>query len=214
MRKSPKVLLVTVTGVVTVLAIGFAPAFASTTDVLTYGSSGGTNVATNSSLSSSLSSGTTATFYDATTGTEGVTCTGSTLTQTVSTNPAAPGTADLSTTGLSYSGCTSNIFGYDTVEAAQVAELPYTSSVADSASDPVSIDGVIFRLLLSGSLGTEQCNYLISSGALSGTTTFTNQDFQLYIESDQSCPSDMFASATYGTIFDKSVSGSPKVFMN
>jgi len=216
MRNSSKILLAAATaaGAAVVLVIGLTPAFASTTDVLTYGSSGGTNVTVNSSLSASLSSGTHATFYTTTSGTEGVTCTGSNVTQTVSSNPVAPGTAHLSTTALSYSGCTSNIFGFDTVEAAQVAGLPYTSSTADSGSNPVTITGVIFRLLLSGSNGTEQCNYEVASGALTGSLTLTNQNYQLYIDSDPTCPGNMYASSTYGTVHDKSVSGSPQVFLN
>jgi hypothetical protein len=214
MRKSSKILIATTIGLATALAVGLSPAFATTTDVLTYGSSGGTNVAVHNTLSTSLSSGTTATFYDSTSGTEGLSCTGSTMTDSVSTNPAAPGTASLSTTGLTYSGCTSNIFGFDTVEAAQVFGLPYATSAVDSGSNPISISGVIFRILLSGSQGTEQCNYEVASGALTGSTSYSKQDFQLYIQSDQTCPGDMYASATYGTIHDTSVSGSPQVFMN
>jgi hypothetical protein len=197
------------------LAFG-AAAFASTTDVLTYGSAGGTNVSAGDTLSTGLSSGTNATFFTAKTGSTGVTCTSAAMSSGVTSNPAAGGKAGLSVSSTSYSGC-SNTEGYGLVG---VTINSYTASISSTSSTTGSVTGnVTFSIPRSG-LGAQTCLYAGSS--LTGTNVFTNQPLSLTGGSvsghagtdDANCPSTLYYSATFGTTKDTSVTGAPSVFVN
>src|SRR5437588_5755704 len=79
-------------------------------NVLTFGSAGGTAVPVNDVVTAGLSSPS-ATFFDMAGGSNGITCTTSTFSATVTDNPAAPGAATESLTAQSFSNCTTNVFG-------------------------------------------------------------------------------------------------------
>jgi hypothetical protein len=63
-----------------------------------------------------------------------VTCSASSIAATVRTNPAAPGTATLSVTSFSFSGCTSSLAGTTGVDSVSFDNLPYRMSINDTAS--------------------------------------------------------------------------------
>jgi hypothetical protein len=187
-------------------------ASASTTDVLTYGSVGGTNVAVKSVLTSSLRSGTDATFYTGTTSPYfGVSCSTGSSSQTVSTNPAAGGTADLSTTSQSFSYCSQNLGEAYTIEEIDVT-TPYASTVSPDGSTIPSSTAV---LEFSFDHVSYFCYYKGTN--LSGTAKVTNQK---YVETSgplgesSLCAADVYFSATYKALADTSVSGDPAVYLN
>jgi hypothetical protein len=199
------------------------PAAADTTDVLTYGSLAGTNVAVGDVVTSALASGTTANFYSSATGTSGVTCSTSSFSGTVLTNPAAPGTATESVTDQEFSDCSSNVVGVLGVTSVTVSNLPF-STVVDDSADTITITGtdsapVETTVVLSTLLGSATCTYEADgdtvTGAVSNTDnsiTFTSQQFDL--ESGSSlCFSNGYFSATYSPVQD-STAGSAAVYVN
>ncbi len=199
------------------------PAAADTTDVLTYGSLAGTNVAVGDVVTSALAAGTTANFYSDATGTSGVTCSTSSFTGTVLTNPAASGTATESVTDQEFSDCSSNVLGVLGVTSVTVQNLPFSAAVNDTA-DTITITGtdaapVETTVVLSTLLGSATCIYEADAdtvtGAVSNTDnsiTFTNQQFDL--ESGSSlCFSNGFFSATYAPVQD-STAGGAAVYVN
>jgi hypothetical protein len=165
------------------------------TDVLTTGSAGGANVGVGDTLSLSGP----ASFCSSTSNTSCVKCT-MTVSVTVNSNPAAPGTATFSVTGITFKMCTSTI-PFLTLRSVAVGGLPYTASV-DDASNPgiVTVTGpnglqVTFGFTFSGL--NISCTYAASS--ISGTAplggsgvTFTNQPFN-----KQSGPGVCFASGLF-----------------
>ena len=204
-------------------ALAALPASAATTDVLTYGSAAGTNVAVGDVITSSLSAGTTANFYSSSTGTSGVTCSTSSFTGTVLTNPAASGTATESVTDQEFSDCSSNVVGVLGVTSVTVSNLPFSAAVDDTA-DTITITGtdaapIETTVVLSTLLGSATCTYQADgdtvTGAVSNTDnsiTFTNQQFDL--ESGSSlCFANGFFTATYAPVED-STAGSAAVFVN
>ncbi len=78
-----------------------------------------------------------ATFASGTSG-GAVTCSASDVAATLLANPAAPGTARLSVTSFSFSGCTSTIEGTTSVESASFDNLPYRMSISDATSPPTA----------------------------------------------------------------------------
>jgi hypothetical protein len=76
------------------------------------------------------------TFASTSSDTGDVTCSASTIDATVLTNPVAPGTAGLSVTGFSFSGCKSTIRGTTGVERITFDDLPYKLSISDATSPP------------------------------------------------------------------------------
>lgn len=185
-------------------------ASAATTDVLTYGSEGvggGTNVAVGAVLTSTLKSGTSATF----TGANGHTfiCKDSTITEKVTSNPAAPSTAGISVTGISFGLCTTNFT--PTLLTWSITGLPAAGTVSSSGS--VKITGTIvasFRVTVNGTTST--CNY--AAGSLSGTNTFTNQSFTRRTGSSSGCDSSVTGTSSFAPPKDTSVSGTPQVYVN
>jgi hypothetical protein len=63
-----------------------------------------------------------------------VICSAAQIAATVVTNPPAPGTATLSVTDFSFSGCTSSIQGTTGVESVTFDNLPYRMSISDATS--------------------------------------------------------------------------------
>jgi hypothetical protein len=204
-------------------ALAALPAAADTTDVLTYGSLAGPNVAAGDVITSALASGTTANFYSSSTGTSGVTCSTSSFTGTVLTNPAASGTATESVTDQEFSDCSSNVLGVLGVTSVTVQNLPFSAAVDDS-SDTITITGtdaapVETTVVLSTLLGSATCIYEADgdtvTGAISNTDnsiTFTSQQFDL--ESGSSlCFSNGYFTASYAPVQDSTASGAA-VYVN
>ncbi|AZS84370.1 Tat pathway signal sequence domain protein [Streptomyces griseoviridis] len=178
--------LLTLVGTVAALAVPLAATPASAAgNVLTTGSAGGTAVAVGDTLTAPLASGTSATLYSSATGTSGVKCTSSTFTATVSSNPAAPGTATESVTGHTFANCTSNVVGVTGVNSITVDNLPYTTAVTSAGGltvSPASGSVIQTTVKLNTLLGTITCVYQAPS--LTGTSSntdnsinFTNQAF-------------------------------------
>jgi hypothetical protein len=201
-----------------------APAHAAgTSDVLTTGSVGGANVAVNDVISSSLKSGTSAKFTTQSGGTSGVTCTASTFTGTVLTNPAAGGDATESLTAQTFGSCTSNITGVTAVQSIIVNNLPYNADV-NGTSKAITLTGgtagvIQATVKLSTLFGTVTCAYQANSNTITGTTSntdnslaFTNAGFSKS-SGPIVCPSTSFLTATYAPAADTTVTGSPAVFV-
>ena len=108
------------------------------TNVLTTGSAGGAAVATGDTLTAVLAAGSRATFLN---GGSGITCTSSSFSVTVSSNPAAPGTATESLRTQSFSNCTTNIGGTNNNPPPTITPtgLPYGGAVSDSSGTPVTL---------------------------------------------------------------------------
>ncbi|MEV7603699.1 Tat pathway signal sequence domain protein [Kitasatospora sp. NPDC089797] len=202
-----------------------APASAAPADaagpVLT---AGGAAVAAGDTLAAPLTSGAAATFYSTATSTTGVTCATSQLSATVLTNPAAPGTATGSLTGLTFDSCTANVTGVTSVQSLTVDTLPYGLTVDDGTGLPVTLTGgsngqIQATAVLNSWFGTLTCSYQLS-GAFTGAAdnganslTFTNEHFAKS-GGDGLCPADGYFSASYGPVADTSQSGSPAVTVN
>jgi hypothetical protein len=193
-------------------------ASAATTHVLTITKAGGTSVAVGAKLSASLKSGTDAVFSE---GTEGsVSCAKSTVAESVTTNPAAPGTAKLKITGQSFSSCTATISGVTvTVNSVKAYKLPYKTTVSDATGLPVTVTkpGAVITVTALGE--TITCTYQATS--ISGTASntdnevaFTDQAFTLVTGTSSLCPSSGDLTVAYAPVRDKSVTGDPKVFVN
>lgn len=149
MRGYRSVALAITTALLTVAMAGSAGAASA---VLTYGSLGGLPVGIGDEITGGLAAGTAATFYN---GTTGVKCAASTATATVVTNPASPGNATLSLTGLTFDSCTTNISGVTSVRSVTVSNLPYVLTVdsgsgvtvSPGTSGPVQVVVVLVSLL-------------------------------------------------------------------
>ncbi|MEU3338742.1 Tat pathway signal sequence domain protein [Streptomyces sp. NPDC002144] len=201
----------------------FLPATAASADsaVLTYGSAGGNAVAVGDVITGSLAGGTKASLATSSGGSSGITCTGSTLTATVTDNPAAPGTATESATAQTFTGCTSNVFGVTGVRSITVNGLPYTTSAASDGSvtvTPAAGGSIQTTVVLSTLLGSVTCVYqapslsAVSSNG-SNSLTFTNQPFTK-VSGSGLCNANGYFSASYAPLVDSSVSGSPAIYTN
>ncbi|MFR0355231.1 Tat pathway signal sequence domain protein [Streptomyces sediminimaris] len=204
-------------------ALAFLPATAASADsaVLTYGSAGGNAVSGGDVLTGSLASGTKATLATSSGGTSGITCTGSTLSATVTDNPAAPGTATESATSQTFSGCTSNVFGVTRVQSITVNGLPYTTSAGSDGTvtvSPASGGAIQTTVVLSTLLGSITCVYqapsLSAVSSNSGNSlTFSNQAFTK-VSGSALCAANGYFTAAYAPVVDSSVSGAPAVYTN
>ncbi|MGW0581853.1 Tat pathway signal sequence domain protein [Streptomyces sp. NPDC002920] len=204
-------------------ALAFLPATTASADdaVLTYGSATGNAVSVGDVLTASLASGTTATLATSSNGTSGVTCTASTLSATVTDNPAAPGAATESATAQTFGGCTSNVFGVRGVQSITVNDMPYTTSAASDGTvtvTPASDSAIQTTVVLSTLLGSVTCVYQAPSlSAVSSNSdtslTFTNQVFTK-VSGSLLCTSKGYFTATYAPVVDSSVSDAPAVYTN
>jgi hypothetical protein len=192
-------------------------ASAATIDVLTTAKVGGTNVAVGATLKAGLKSGTKVTFYSPGT-TTGIVCTKSSFTEKVTKNPAKPGTADTSVTALTFSGCTSNVSGVDSVKSITANKLPYKGTTSDAKGLPVTVAALSATVDLNTEIGAVSCTYTAKkiTGAASNTgstVAFKNQTLTFSTGSSV-CPASGDYSSTFGPVKDTSVSGSPHVFVN
>jgi len=223
MRKSLFLAAALAASAMLVLAPAGAALAAGKTDVLTTFKVGGPNVKSGAILKAGLAKGKTAVF-STTLGT--LTCSVSTFTARVVTNPAKPGTATESITAQTFSKCkisVANVF----ITGSSVGNLPYNASVSDAKGNPVKISGrnKTKPLLLSitvkvGSTGKPfTCS--VKAASISGTwtnkgnaTVFVKQKFVYAAGPKLFCPKSGTFSATYGPVKDTSVKGSPAVFVN
>ncbi|MFH8381749.1 Tat pathway signal sequence domain protein [Kitasatospora sp. NPDC018058] len=192
--------------------------------VLTADGADGAALAAGDALAAPLAANTSATFYSTATSTTGVTCATSQLAATVLTNPAAPGTATESLTGLTFDSCTSNVTGVTSVQSLTVDTLPYGVTVDDGTGLPVTLTGgsagpIQATAVLNTWFGTITCSYQLS-GAFTGTAdntahslTFTNEHFAKSGGSGL-CPADGYFSASYGPATDTTQPGGPAVYVN
>jgi hypothetical protein len=158
-------------------ALSTAPAFASgSSDVLSWGGANpdGTNVANTDSLTGSLDSGSGVFTFDSNGTTVTISCTAASIVANTTSNPAAPGTADLDLTTLSFTGCT--LTGLSGVTVESIA-LKATASVeiTDSPDDFV-ITSLNEAVKLRIPLGTLTCDYGTGTGVSSITGAITNPD--------------------------------------
>ncbi|GHJ43057.1 hypothetical protein Cs7R123_03990 [Catellatospora sp. TT07R-123] len=220
MRK--KLFLTVAATAAALVALAATPAQAAGA-VLTYGSLGGTAVPAGHVIQSNLKSGTNATFYSSPTGTTGVTCTGSSFSGTVLTNPGAGGIATESVTAHSFSGCTTNVPGATCVQSIVVNNLPYSAAV-NGTTKVITITGsaaapIQTTIKLCTLLGTVTCVYRADLNTVTGATdngdnsiTFTNQKFNRF-SGPGTCFANGYFTAKYAPVRDTSVSGSPLVFV-
>ncbi|WP_405765290.1 Tat pathway signal sequence domain protein [Streptomyces sp. NBC_01538] len=206
------------TAALTTLALLPATAASADSAVLTYGSAAGNAVSVGDVLTASLANGTTATLATSSNGTSGITCTASTLSATVTSNPAAPGTATESATSQTFSGCTSNVFGVSAVQSVTVNSMPYNTSAASDGTvtvTPAPGSAIQTTVVLSTLLGSVTCVYRAPSLSAVSTSslTFTNQAFTKASGSFL-CNSKGYFTAIYAPVADSSVSGSPAVYTN
>ncbi|MEV4612495.1 Tat pathway signal sequence domain protein [Kitasatospora sp. NPDC049258] len=192
--------------------------------VLTTGGAGGPAVAAGDVLAAPLAASTRATFYSTATSATGVTCAVSQLSAKVLANPAAPGTATESLTGLNFGSCTSNVTGVTSVRSLTVGNLPYGVAVDDGPGLPVTLTGgaagpIQATAVLNTWFGTITCTYQLS-GAFTGNAdnaahslAFRNEHFAKSAGSAL-CPADGYFSATYGPVADTSQPGGPAVYVN
>ncbi|MGX9891011.1 Tat pathway signal sequence domain protein [Streptomyces sp. NPDC002276] len=206
-----------------VAALALLPATTASADsaVLTYGSAAGTAVSVGDVVTASLASGTNATLATSSGGTSGITCTGSTLSATVTDNPAAPGTATESATAQTFSGCTSNVLGVTGVRSITVNNLPYSTAANSDGTvtvTPAPGSTIQTTVVLSTLLGSITCVYRAPSLAAvssnsTNSLTFTNQAFTKFSGSFL-CAGNGYFTATYAPVVDSSVSGSPAIYTN
>jgi len=130
---SPRVLLATVA----LVLLPAAPADA--TSVLTTGSAGGAAVSVGDQLSAPLASGQAIHFYNHATHVEIFSCSASSTSMTVLTNPISPGTATASLHSWTINSCTVGTWtGVTGIQSVLNNTLPYNMSIDSSAAVSVS----------------------------------------------------------------------------
>jgi hypothetical protein len=198
-----------------------ASAAAAPVHVLTTGKVGGPAVATGAVLKASLAARTAAVFK---TNLGSVTCTTSTFTAKVVSNPAKPGTAKESITAQTFSNCKSSLSGV-AIKGSIVGNLPYNATVSDARGKPVKVSGrnaakpLLTTVTIKIGTGAPfKCS--IKAASISGTSSntgnvvvFVNQKFTK-AAGGIFCPSSGTFSARYGPVRDSSVRGNPAVFVN
>jgi len=195
-----------------------AASAATTPHVLTITKVGGTNVAVGAKLSAAIKSGTKAVFSE---GTEGsVSCAKSYVLETVTANPAKPGTAKLSITGQGFSSCTASISGVTvTVKSVKDYMAPYKTTVSDATGLNVVVTKPGAVIVVSAVGETITCTYQAAAikGATSNTgssVSFKDQAFNVVSGSNSLCPATGDLTVAYAPVVDTSVTGDPHVFVN
>lgn len=217
MRKLWYLTAVAPVAAMTILAAG--PASAAN-NVLTLGSTGGAAAAVGDTVTANLASGTVATFANASNSSQNATCSVSQLTATVTSNPAAPGTATESLTGQTFSSCSPHgIFGVNSVNSVQVQHLAFNTTVDSSGAVTVSpgSNGAIQTTVSLGTiLGTVNCTYQSTSGSLTGTASNATNSITLSGQRfTKSAGSNLcFASATLTARYSPVTDGGQGVFVN
>jgi hypothetical protein len=156
-------------------ALSTAPAFAAgSTDVLSWGGANpsGTNVATTDSLTGTLQSGSGVFTFDSNGTIVTITCSGASIAVNATTNPTAPGTADLNLTTLTFTGCTLSGLSGVTVQSVQ---LKSTASVQITDSpDAFVLTSLNEAVKLKIALGTLTCDYGTGTGVSTISGAITN----------------------------------------
>jgi hypothetical protein len=180
-------------------------------------------VAVGDILTAGVKEGTTADFNNSSGGTTGVKCAESQFTASVAENPAAPGTANESTTAHTFASCTANILGVTAVNSVTVDNLPFGTTV--TSEGVVTVSGtatapIQTTLVLGTILGSVTCVYQADGGSITGAVSnednsisFANQAFTKSA-GPITCPASGFFTASYAPVQDTSVEGSPLVFTN
>ncbi|MEU9079531.1 Tat pathway signal sequence domain protein [Kitasatospora sp. NPDC004745] len=194
-----------------------APGPVAASSVLT---AGGAAVAAGDALAAPLAAGSRATFYSTATSTTGVTCATSQLSASVQGNPASPGTATASLTGLVFGSCTSNVTGVTSVRSLTVGGFPFGVALSDAPGLPVTLTGPIqATAVLNTWFGTITCSYQLS-GAFTGNADNAAHSLAFRTEhfaksgGSSLCPGDGYFSAAYGPVTDTSLPGSPAIDVN
>lgn len=210
-----KRLLLAITAATAMLAaLPVMAASAATSDVLTTGKVGGPNVAVGAIVKAPLKTGTKATFVN---GSTTISCSKASVTDKVTKNPAAKGTAVESLTAQTFSGCTVNVTGV-TVKSVKVLKLPYTTTISDASGDPITVSKLSTQITLNAAGSSFNCTYVAAkikgnASNVGNVNSFKNQKFTLS-SGPALCLSSGSFSATFGPLKDTSVSGSPAVFVN
>jgi hypothetical protein len=156
-------------------ALSTAPAFAAgSSDVLSWGGAnpGGTNVATTDTLTGSLQSGSGVFTFNSNGTVVTITCSGASIAVNATSNPAAPGTADLNLTTLTFTGCTLSGLSGVTVQSVQ---LKSTASVQITDSpDAFVLTSLNEAVKLKIALGTLTCDYGTGTGVSTISGAITN----------------------------------------
>ena len=158
-------------------ALAASPALASGSDeVLSWGGANpdGTNVASTDSLTGSLETGSGVFTFDSNGTTVTISCTAASIVANATSNPAAPGTADLNLTTLTFTGCTLSGLSGVTVKSITLAATA-TAEVTDSP-DAFVITSLNEAVKLAIPLGTLTCDYGTGTGVSSISGTVTNPD--------------------------------------
>ncbi len=195
-------------------------------DVLTTTKAGGTNVKAKAVLAASLTAKTDVDFAAGSNLT--ATCSDSSISFTVTSNPAKPGTADLSLTKEPSSKCkVGGAFGSDVSSiSVSLAKPPYKATISDKAGKagfPVSVSSPVVEVTATAEGTSVVC--LFTTKTLSGTfsnktngISFSKQTLTLVTKGSNSLCSAVGTSSTfsasYSPVKDSSVKGSPKVFVN
>ena len=142
-------------------------------------------------------------------------CTSGSTSATVSTNPAAPGTATLSITSMSFSGCTFSVNGSSVAVTITANNLPYSLTIGDVDGNTATTGAVNFTVT-APSLGGISCTY--TSTGLTGNwnnaangITFGQQNLT---KTSGLCPAQVPISGTFAPVRDTKASGSPLVFVS
>lgn len=212
-----KVMPAVLTAAAATLAIFPMVASAASHDVLTTTKVGGPNVKVGATLKAPLKTGTKATFYSPGT-TTGVKCSQASTTEKVTKNPAAPGTATASLTAQSFSKCTTNFPGANSVKSIKVQKLPYATTISDAAGNPVTVNKPTTTITLGTVAGTLSCTYsapkIVGKASNTGNVIKFKNQALTFKSGASECPPTGDFSATFGPLKDTSASGSPAVFVN
>jgi hypothetical protein len=177
MRKRTLTLVGAASAAALAAALSASPALASGSDeVLSWGGANpdGTNVATTDSLTGSLETGSGVFTFDSNGTTVTITCSAASIVAAATSNPEAPGTADLGLSTLTFTGCTLSGLSGVTVKSVQL-EAAATAEVTDSP-DAFVITSLNEAVKLSIPLGTLTCDYGTGTGVSSITGAITNPD--------------------------------------
>jgi hypothetical protein len=207
-----------------VAALPAAAAAAAPVHVLTTGKVGGKAVAPKAVLKASLKPRTSVVFS---TNLGKLTCTKSTFTAKVISNPAKgarPATATESITAETFSGCRISVKGV-TIKSSSVGNLPYNAAISDAKGNPVKISGrskakpllltVVVQIGTGKpfSCGVKAASIVGAASNKGNVIAFVKQKFTK-ASGGAFCPASGTFSATYGPVKDTSVKGSPAVFVN
>ena len=176
-RKRTLALLGAASAAALVTAVSAGPALASGSDaVLSTGGANpdGTNVATTDSLTGSLESGSGVFTFDSNGTTVTISCGAASIVANATSNPAAPGTADLDLSTLTFTGCTLTGLSGVTVKSITL-ETAATAEVTDSP-DAFVITSLNEAVKLGIPLGSLTCDYGTGTGVSSINGTITNPD--------------------------------------